>query len=261
MVAIAAVVTLALVIAVVSTRGSDGGTNTAGTTPVSNPSSIIDSVVAVPADVVAAVRPGVDIKAPVPIAGPALTKDGLPLVLYVGGEFCPYCAAQRWAMVQALSRFGTFTNLALATSGAAPEPFPNTPTFTFHGSTYSSPYVGFDGVELFDGVHKALDVLSPSQEAAFKTNSPQGSFPFMDFGGQYLIAGASYSPGVLTGKSAAQIVSALSTPSGAIAQGVLGSANMMTATICLLTNNQPTQVCSVPVIADLEGVIKAQSPR
>ena len=40
-----------------------------------------------------------------------LTADGKPLVLYVGAEYCPYCAAERCAMVQALSRFGTFSNL------------------------------------------------------------------------------------------------------------------------------------------------------
>ena len=38
---------------------------------------------------------------------PALTSGGKPEILYVGAEYCPYCAAERWAMVVALSRFGT----------------------------------------------------------------------------------------------------------------------------------------------------------
>ena len=37
--------------------------------------------------------------------------DGRPGVVYVGSEFCPYCAADRWALVVALSRFGTFAHL------------------------------------------------------------------------------------------------------------------------------------------------------
>src|SRR5690348_15801045 len=34
---------------------------------------------------------------PAEIKAPALTADGKPRVLYVGAEYCPYCAAQRWA--------------------------------------------------------------------------------------------------------------------------------------------------------------------
>ena len=34
--------------------------------------------------------------------------DGKPLVVFVGAEYCPYCAAERWVMVMWLSRFGTF---------------------------------------------------------------------------------------------------------------------------------------------------------
>jgi len=33
------------------------------------------------------------------------------VVSYVGGEYCPYCAIQRWALLVALSKFGSFTNL------------------------------------------------------------------------------------------------------------------------------------------------------
>ena len=44
--------------------------------------------------------------------GTPLTQDGKPKVLYIGAEYCPYCAAQRWALAVALSRFGTFDKLA-----------------------------------------------------------------------------------------------------------------------------------------------------
>src|SRR5574342_1244952 len=42
---------------------------------------------------------------------PPLTSDGKPLVVYLGAEYCPFCAAQRWGLVVALPRFGTFDNL------------------------------------------------------------------------------------------------------------------------------------------------------
>jgi hypothetical protein len=67
-------------------------------------------------------------------------------VLYVGAEFCPFCAAERWPLLLALSRFGTFSNLKESHSSAA-DVFPNTPTVSFYGSTYESDYVAFTPVE------------------------------------------------------------------------------------------------------------------
>jgi Domain of unknown function (DUF929) len=46
----------------------------------------------------------------------ALTASGKPEVLYTGAGFCPYCAAVRWPLIVALSRFGTFSGLAPARS-------------------------------------------------------------------------------------------------------------------------------------------------
>ena len=40
------------------------------------------------------------------ISDTALTSNGKPEMLYIGAEFCPYCAASRWSMALALSRFG-----------------------------------------------------------------------------------------------------------------------------------------------------------
>src|ERR1039457_5246804 len=36
---------------------------------------------------------------------------GKPEVFYYGAEWCPLCAGERWSIVVALSRFGTFHNL------------------------------------------------------------------------------------------------------------------------------------------------------
>ena len=44
-------------------------------------------------------------------SGTPLTSGGKPEVLFIGAEYCPFCGAQRWAMITALSRFGTFTGL------------------------------------------------------------------------------------------------------------------------------------------------------
>jgi len=40
----------------------------------------------------------------------AKTSDGtVPRFGLLGGEFCPHCAVMRWALISALSRFGTFS--------------------------------------------------------------------------------------------------------------------------------------------------------
>ena len=85
-------------------------------------------------------------------SGTPLTANGKPEMLYMGAEYCPYCAAERWAMIVALSRFGTFSGLSTMHSAAVngagqAEPYPNTPTWTFHGATYTSKYLTFTPVE------------------------------------------------------------------------------------------------------------------
>ena len=62
-------------------------------------------------------------------------------MLYMGAEYCPYCAAERWAMVVALSRFGTFSGLSTVHSASTErDDLPEQPTWTFASSTYTSKY-------------------------------------------------------------------------------------------------------------------------
>jgi hypothetical protein len=34
-------------------------------------------------------------------------RGGHPLTVFVGAQYCPYCASMRWPLVEALNRFGT----------------------------------------------------------------------------------------------------------------------------------------------------------
>lgn len=56
--------------------------------------------------------------------------------------------------------------------------------------------------------------------------------------------GASYVPGLLKGKTHAQVATALSDPSSPIAKAVDGAANAITAAICATTDQQPANVCT-----------------
>lgn len=193
---------------------------------------------------------------PKAISAPALSADGKPRVLYVGAEFCPYCAAERWPFVVAMARFGQFSGLQATTSAAAPEVFPDTPTMSFHGATYSSQYLSFTGVETQTNTHQPLDTLSADDQKLFDTYNSGGGIPWIDYGGKAASNGASIDAGLLAGKTQAQIATAVADPSTPLSQAVLGSANTITAQLCQLTSNQPAAVCSSPGVAAAAAAVK-----
>lgn len=160
-------------------------------------------------------------------------------------------------MVVALSRFGTFTNLGV-THSSSTDVYPSTQTFSFHGSTYTSKYIAFNGVETQSNVpsgssYATLDTPTSAEQALLSTYdaapyvaaASAGSIPFIDFGGKFLISGSTYSPAVLQGLSTDQIASALTNPNSSVTKGVMGAANTIIAAICNMTNNQPSNVCQV----------------
>jgi Domain of unknown function (DUF929) len=99
-------------------------------------------------DTVGVSAPTTPVTAPSVVNGPALVEAGKPAVLYVGAEFCSFCAAERWALVVALSRFGQFTSLANMQS-APQSAFPSIQSFSFVGAGYTSSYLAFRGIELY----------------------------------------------------------------------------------------------------------------
>ena len=200
-----------------------------------------------------------------PLSGASALKgsDGKPVILYVGAEYCPYCAAQRWGMINALSRFGTFSGVQPITSSED-----SVPTFTFHGSTYTSQYIDFVGRETGDQNNNQLETLTSQQQQIFNAydkapytgkNGSTGSIPFIDIANQRVSAGAYYDPTVLVGHSYQDIATQLKDPNSDIAKGALGTANYLTAAICLATNNQPTNVCTANPIPSLQTSLSQTS--
>ena len=226
-------------------------------------------VTTVPAATLDAVGFGTAQAAPTRIDAPPLTADGKPQVLYVGAEYCPFCAAQRWPVVVALSRFGTWSDLG-ATTSASEDVFPDTPTLSFHGAGYTSDHLSFTGVELQgrtleNGQYAPLDQLSPADQKTFETfNRPPyvegdgGSIPFLNIGGKFIKVGSSYDVEVLEGKSRDEIAAALADPDDPIAQAVNGSANILTAAICETTDGQPAAVCTAPGVTAAAAALPKQ---
>jgi hypothetical protein len=193
------------------------------------------------------------------VNGTALTSGGKPEVLFLGGEYCPFCAAERWAMVSALSRFGTFTGLT-TTHSSSTDSDPNTPSFTFAKSKYTSNYINFTSVEEYtntpdgSGGYKTLQTPTADQAKAQQTYDPQLAIPFLDLGGKYVEVGnlSPLDPSQLAGKSWSQVAAAMSDPTTALGKAEVGNANYLTAAICKLTNNLPATACT-PAIQKLQA--------
>jgi len=246
-VAVAIVVVLGVIFVLKFGPTNTGKEAAAGAQPVD--ATVLAAVTQIPSTVFDAVGMGSASSGLKALSGaPALEQSGRPEMLYIGAEFCPYCAAERWAMVAALSRFGTFANLHTMRSSSS-DSFPNTPTFTFYQSTFDSQYLTFTAVEHYtnqpiaSGGYSTLQDLSSDQQSLMNKYDSGGSIPFVDVGGKYSLAGATYDPGILAGMSWQQIATKLSDTSSPQTQGIIGSANLFTAAICQVTNQQPGDVC------------------
>jgi hypothetical protein len=233
------------------------------------PASVVKKVTSVPVSVINQVAAGTSTGLPEKLPGPVLTSAGKPRIFYLGAEYCPYCATERWAMVNAFSRFGTFKNLKITTSSST-DVDANTPTFSFFGSTYTSPYITFEPVETEDNKQKTLETPTSEQSALVAkydvapyvsgSSTSGGTIPFIDFANEYVISGATYDVGVLQGNTHAQIAAAFSDPTSSIARGAVGAANAITAAVCKLTGDKPAATCSVKAIQTLESQLPTKPP-
>ncbi len=185
---------------------------------------------------------------PVYISGNLLVLNGKPGVLYVGAEYCPFCAAGRWGLLLALMRFGDFSTLHYMTSSAS-DIFGSTPTFTFYNSTYNSSYISFDSAETQTNTYTPLQQLNPEENITFHTYDTSG-IPFMDFGNKSIQSGSDFSPGIIWSPhyNWQQIIALLSQPNSTASQAIIGSADVLTAQICQEDNFTPTDVCSAHYI-------------
>ncbi|HWG11869.1 MAG TPA: DUF929 family protein [Streptosporangiaceae bacterium] len=267
--AVAVIVVVVVVFIVVKANGKPAATSSS--TSANGPTGaalakVVANTTSVPASTLTKVGAGSVASPPSALTnGTPLTSGGKPEMLYIGAEYCPFCAFERWGMIVALSRFGTFSGLSTVHSGnITGEVFPNTPTWTFYKSTYTSKYLTFTPVEIETNVpasngqgYTALQTPTSAQQALlskydappYVSSADKGAIPFVYIGGKYLINGASSSPSVLAGKSWATIASSLKDPNSAEAQAIGGTANYITAAICKTTNNQPSNVCTPAVTA------------
>jgi Domain of unknown function (DUF929) len=186
-------------------------------------------------------------------------------MLFIGAEFCPYCAAERWAIVVALSHFGTFSGLEETTSSPY-DTDPATATFSFRTATFTSQYLDFVPVEHETndttalGTRKILQPLTTSQSELWTKYAAkfgiQTGYPFIDMGNKVFVTGPSYDPAVLGGLDQQEIAAKLTNPSDQITQRIVGTANYLTAGICAETGNMPASVCTAPATHKAAAALK-----
>ena len=185
---------------------------------------------------------------------PLKSSNGKNEFLYVGAEWCPYCAAERWSIIVALSKFGSISDLTYMQSSSS-DVYPNTSTFSFVNANYQSQYnISFVSVETQDRSHNSLQSLSSAQQNLVNQYDPGGSIPFIDIAGIYAIqppsnqpgvyAGSQYSPSIISSLNWTQIGSQLNTPTSSVAQGVDGAANTIVKAICQVDGGNPSSICS-----------------
>jgi hypothetical protein len=202
------------------------------------------------------------VTAPGAIQGPASLGGTHPTVLYVGAEYCPFCAAERWPLVMALSKFGTFTGLQ-ATTSSSTDTNPNTPTFTFVNASYSSPYLAFQSREQQNRLQQPLQKLTPEQNALvqkydappYVPSSSAGSIPFILFGSQFVVSGSQYDGAPLANMSmtdASNALTASQTPNpsatgvAAASQSAKAVAGHLLGALCAITADKPPVCQQVP---------------
>ncbi len=249
--AVALVMVFVLVIVLVTVTGGNKttpGADSQGGYPVTAaPASIVHQVTNIPAstfDAVGVSAGGQQVQPPTLVNKTSFDYNGKPGVFFFGAEYCPYCAAERWALIATLSRFGTFSNLEVTKSNAQ-DTDPSTPTFSFVNATYTSPYIGFKAVENENGDHTVI-TYPDKQEANILKEFNVTGYPFIDIANKYEENSPEYDPAILQGLTWSDIASNLHDPTNPITQTILASSNYMTAAICAANGGKPASVCDSP---------------
>lgn len=196
--------------------------------------------------------------------GTVLKNGDKPEVVYVGAEFCPYCATERWSLVAALERFGNFSGLTTTRSA---DDEGDIPTVSFKGATYTSDYLSFRAVETQDRNHQPLEQIPSDIEPLFtKYDAPpyvdaqsKGAIPWM-FYGTHQTVGSGVPVQAFVGLSDdtawAKIVEQMLTGKGDLGQPIMANANAITAQLCTLTGNQPADACTSKAVAETTPLLQ-----
>jgi thiol-disulfide isomerase/thioredoxin len=258
-----------------SNNSSTTSGDSAGRNPALASATVRDALTTIPASTFESIGTGPNAVPFTSTSGQTpLVNHGLPSFVYVGAEYCPYCALMRWSMVAALARFGTFTGLKVTSSADTDY---NIPTLSFVGSKYTSKYVSFSAYEFEDRLQKPLETVPPAVSKLvskygfppFATTQQQGGIPFLDIGNKFVTSGdpsffIPLIPFVQNGgPGLTAIAQAIHDPTSTVGDAIqaktfIEEANFITGAICKINGSKPASVCATPMmrktIAALDAV-------
>ena len=169
----------------------------------------------------------------VEVSKDTMKREGKLLVFFMGAEYCPYCAAERWAIVRALQKYGQWSGLKQTMSAARDEPFLNLPTYDFTEATYASPHIEFVAREIEDREFKPLQKLSKTEEKLVRQYNPHKQIPFLLVGGRFMQIEAGFTPTIFIGHTFRQTETELKKAESEIRKTIDGEANVIGALLCL----------------------------
>ena len=224
---------------------------TSGDRPLLAPSALLAAISSVPRSLVDSIGAnGERSVLTVTKDQPPLAAGGKLRLVYVGAEYCPWCALMRWPLVMALSRFGTFSGLKVTSSAANDG---DLPTLSFLGAHFTSRYLVFTPYEAADrdgaplqAVPAAVSSLyarydGTGDEPTVFTGGPSPGIPFLDIGNRFVSSGDpsefDHAYEALSHADPGTVADALVSPGSTLGRAMdapafIAEANFITAAIC-----------------------------
>jgi thiol-disulfide isomerase/thioredoxin len=188
----------------------------------------------------------------VEVSKDTIRRDGKLLVFFMGAEYCPYCAAERWAIVRALQKFGQWSGLKQTMSAARDTPLLNLPTYDFTEATYSSPHIEFVACETEDREFKPLQKLLENEEELVKKYNSDKQIPFLLIGGRFMQIAAGFTPKIFIGHTFRQTeteLKKLKKTESEIRKTIDAEANIIGALLCVA--GLPRELCKETGVTEL----------
>ena len=185
----------------------------------------------------------------VEVSKDTMRRGGKLFVFFLGAEYCPYCAAERWAIVRSLQKFGQWEGLKQTISAARDEQYLNLPTYDFTKATYTSSHIEFVAREIKDREFKPLQKPLKTEEKLLRKFNPKKEIPFLLIGGRFMQIGSGFPPKIFIGHTFRQTETELKKAESEIRKTIDEEANIISALLCL--SGLPPELCKEAGTAEL----------